>query len=1076
MRNLHTMTRGAAGIVAFAGAMQLLAACGSDDGSGSDRGPSPPKDNTPTVETIVAPENDLAPLDHEPSFEPDYNNLTPQPWVEPTTATQTDGVDVHPDRLVFPDTMTEIADWEPGRLVVSGPGKGSGKNPWGFARRVVKVEHVASQFVVTTSVAAIEDVLQGDFQMQLKPESLSEVDLTKADLQWAADNLYFQSENADLIELNPLDEDWPDGAEPLGFWKKVKKKVGGAAKALAQGAVDAYKKVTPDTVSGSVKLSPTLTLADQSSLFAFYYVKDFQAKKVPYSISLSGAGSYDASVTLKPGVQVGAKIAFPGKGAKSSYWVNVDASMALKLGFDFDLAAALTYNGKSGEKLADELENDAVVAQLLLGEERKKLFGDPDMRPMGGWKKTLWISKPMSQTFAAGPVPVVMVETVQIDMECGFMAKASLSGQLTFEQNATFKFSVKSDQPAQPPTFTKTKKTDIQITGGGELSVYCGLIPRVNVFFYDTVGLFAGVRGSLVASGKYASVCKQKPKEWWPDGELTLGLYGNVGLRVGARVQAPGSSWLGKAGQKLGVEADLEPWNMQFPLLEKKWTFPVGFGYCTPTCQNQAKDGDETDADCGGPNCNPCKLGASCKLNSDCADSACVQGKCSADQCGDAVEDGAETDVDCGGPSCAKCGVGKGCSLGSDCESGYCSAWTTDPPVCVADHCSDGVKDGDEGGLDCGGTTCAKCAVGKEASSAGDCESGAFNGTICVASDCYDLAKSGVETDVDCGGATCPGRCGLTQACKQTSDCAKGLACHPTLNVCLRSIGQGCAAGSDCLTNVCQNGTCGSAASQCANGVQDGAETDADCGGPDCAKCAALQQCMVPSDCVFGGCQLVSGGVGGACTKPATLLAAWQFDGNGYDSSGNGHTATLGSGVSYTSQSHSGSGAAAFDGSGSATVGTIIVGDKFTIASWVYAPSPVLANSNTLISSAASFVYPYDGLTFHFNSPETSDLALGFETGNGTNMCNLISTAAVVKAGGWRHLAVTADRTAGTATFYVDGAPVGSSGCLSTTFTTGLPLVLGRLAQALPLKGTLDDFRIYGSVLSASEVAALAQL
>ena len=38
--------------------------------------------------TIIAAQNDLVPLDHQPSFEPDYNNLTAQPWVEPVT-TQT---------------------------------------------------------------------------------------------------------------------------------------------------------------------------------------------------------------------------------------------------------------------------------------------------------------------------------------------------------------------------------------------------------------------------------------------------------------------------------------------------------------------------------------------------------------------------------------------------------------------------------------------------------------------------------------------------------------------------------------------------------------------------------------------------------------------------------------------------------------------------------------------------------------------------------------------------------------------------------------------------------------------------
>jgi len=53
---------------------------------------------------------------------------------------------------------------------------------------------------------------------------------------------------------------------------------------------------------------------------------------------------------------------------------------------------------------------------------------------------------------------------------------------------------------------------------------------------------------------------------------------------------------------------------------------------------------------------------------------------------------------------------------------------------------------------------------------------------------------------------------------------------------------------------------------------------------------------------------------------------------------------------------------------------------------------------------------------------------------------------------------------------------VAATGCVSKTFGTSLPLVLGNLGLQVPLKASLDDFRIYGVVLSASEVAALAKL
>ena len=43
------------------------------------------------------------------------------------------------------------------------------------------------------------------------------------------------------------------------------------------------------------------------------------------------------------------------------------------------------------------------------------------------------------------------------------------------------------------------------------------------------------------------------------------------------------------------------------------------------------------------------------------------------DHCADGVLDGNETDVDCGGPDCAPCASGKMCLFGSDCTSGTCT-------------------------------------------------------------------------------------------------------------------------------------------------------------------------------------------------------------------------------------------------------------------------------------------------------------------------------------------------------------------------------------------------------------------
>lgn len=92
-----------------------------------------------------------------------------------------------------------------------------------------------------------------------------------------------------------------------------------------------------------------------------------------------------------------------------------------------------------------------------------------------------------------------------------------------------------------------------------------------------------------------------------------------------------------------------------------------------------------------------------------------------------------------------------------------------------------------------------------------------------VPNNCSDGVKNGDETDVDCGGP-CP-------------------------NVCAE--GEGCVTGADCVSNVCDHGTCLAVA--CSDQVKNGGETDVDCGGT-CGKCDAGKQCLNPDDCKSGLC------------------------------------------------------------------------------------------------------------------------------------------------------------------------------------------------------------------------------
>ncbi len=169
--------------------------------------------------------------------------------------------------------------------------------------------------------------------------------------------------------------------------------------------------------------------------------------------------------------------------------------------------------------------------------------------------------------------------------------------------------------------------------------------------------------------------------------------------------------------------------------------------------------------------------------------------------CGDGIKDGAETDIDCGGGQCQACVDRKHCTVGTDCVSGTCNSAN----ICVDPTCTDGKQDGAESDVDCGGPQCATCIGGEFCAVDTDCASG-----IC-ATNAFPPIPSDPNPPTACVNALC---------------CARG---------------------------------------SCTDGIQDGAETDVDCGGAGCPPCANALHCAVDSDCV----SLTCSGAGGTCQPPA---------------------------------------------------------------------------------------------------------------------------------------------------------------------------------------------------------------
>jgi hypothetical protein len=137
------------------------------------------------------------------------------------------------------------------------------------------------------------------------------------------------------------------------------------------------------------------------------------------------------------------------------------------------------------------------------------------------------------------------------------------------------------------------------------------------------------------------------------------------------------------------------------------------------------------------------------------------------------------------------------------------------------------LTDGLKTDVDCGGATCEKrCGLDSPCAADGDCATGKVDGETlrCRALNnaelCADGAQANMESDVDCGGAVCA----------------------PTGCTC--AVGFTCALGSDCTSAVCDATTLNCISYD--DGVQNGDETDLDCGGPDCNKCGTAARARAP--------------------------------------------------------------------------------------------------------------------------------------------------------------------------------------------------------------------------------------
>lgn len=258
-------------------------------------------------------------------------------------------------------------------------------------------------------------------------------------------------------------------------------------------------------------------------------------------------------------------------------------------------------------------------------------------------------------------------------------------------------------------------------------------------------------------------------------------------------------------------------------------------------CNATGQCGCLTNADCAAP--RTCGGGGTARVCG-CTPATCAgagitcgappDGCGGALSCDDAAKDGGETDVDCGGSAatCAtRCATGKACLAGSDCTTGHCVDGVCCDTACTGGcqacsqakkgNGSDGVCGAIAAGVDpdgeCTASAESTCGLDGACDGAGACRRWAA-GTECAAGSC----ASGTETHPStCDGAgTCVSNgttacaayaCGPT-ACKLTcagdGDCAAGSYCAGVACVAKKGMGVPCSAGRECATGSCVDGFC----------------------------------------------------------------------------------------------------------------------------------------------------------------------------------------------------------------------------------------------------------------------------
>jgi hypothetical protein len=283
------------------------------------------------------------------------------------------------------------------------------------------------------------------------------------------------------------------------------------------------------------------------------------------------------------------------------------------------------------------------------------------------------------------------------------------------------------------------------------------------------------------------------------------------------------------------------------------------------TCSSTA-DGGAGDKLCdGNGHCLECNAPADCPAQT----TACITNTCTGNVCGtsnasagttcSSTADGGAGDKLCDGNGhCGECNAPTDCPM----QSTECITNTCTGNVCGTSNATTGTTCTDNNGTVCNGSgTCVECNAPT------DC---AIQSTKCITNTCTgnacgtSNAPSGTACN-DSNGTVCNGNGNCVACVGETDVDCGGPNCAPCAD------GLKCLVNTDCIDKVCDPTAKTCTPASCTDGVQNGMETDVDCGGATCDglgdTCADKKHCEIDSDCANDFCFGANGTTPGTCVS-----------------------------------------------------------------------------------------------------------------------------------------------------------------------------------------------------------------